>query len=119
MSTLKHYKPNELEMALKIAMKAIDKLMDDKPKGGLIVNKDQDIEARMSYKEARVCIERIKRHYANEGAFSMGICGECTKWNTRGNSSGKFEDFGRCGDNTKHRYDCCCHHSIENGGWGL
>lgn len=121
MSTLSHYKPNELEMALKIAMKAIDQLMVEKPKGGLIVNKGQDIEAKMSYKEAKRCVERIQRRFGMLGAFSFGICGCCDKWDARGHFSGKHKDFGTCTVSKKstHRYDSCMNHSKENGGWGL
>lgn len=121
MSTLNHYKPNELEMALKIAMKAIDKLMAEKPTGGLIVNKGQDIEAKMSYREAKLCLERIQRRFGGLGAFSFGICGECTHWNTAAHDTGKWGDYGTCKLSKKHmhRYDSCEDHSKENGGWGL
>lgn len=121
MGTLSHYKPNELEMALKIAMKAIDQLMIEKPKGGLIVNKGQDIEAKMSYKEAKLCIERIQRRFGMLGAFSFGICGCCDKWDTRPHGTAHWKDFGTCtlSRTTTHRYDSCNHHSKENGGWGL
>ena len=121
MSTLEHYKPNELEMALKIAIKAIDQLMVEKPKGGLIVNKGQDTEAKMSYQEAKVCMERIQRRFASKGAFSFGICGGCTNWNTAGHMTDRWKDYGTCKYNNKdtHRYDSCVSHSRENGGWGL
>lgn len=123
MSTLSpnHYKPNELEMALKIAMRAIDQLMVEKPKGGLIVNKGQDIEAKMSYKEAKLCMERIQRRFDMLGASSYGVCACCTKWDTRAHFTGQYEDFGTCtaSRKTTHRYDSCMHHSKENGGWGL
>lgn len=119
MATLSHHKPNELELALKIAFKAIDRMIEEKPKGGLIVNKGQDIEAKMSYKEARLCLERIERMFGMSGAFSLGICGECTSWNPRWYTTWEYEDFGKCGNNKKHRYDSCIRHSKENGGWGL
>lgn len=121
MSTLEHYKPNELEMALKIAAKAIDKLMEEKPNGGLIVNKGQDIESKMSYKEAKLCMERIQRRFGMLGAFSYGICGGCTHWNTRPHGTAHWKDFGTCPlcNKTTHRYDSCERHSRVNGGWGL
>lgn len=121
MSTLNHYKPNELEMALKIAKKAIDKMLEEKPKGGLIVNKGQDIEAKMSYQEAKLCLERLERRFGVLGAFSLGICGECTHWNTKAHSTGNWKDYGTCslGKKDTHRYDSCDSHSKENGGWGL
>ena len=120
MSTL-NYKPNELEMALKIAMRAIDQLMVEKPKGGLIVNKGQDTEAKMSYKEARLCLERLERRFGGLGAFSFGICGCCTKWDTRPHCTAHWKDFGTCKVDGKstHRYDSCENHSKKNGGWGL
>lgn len=121
--SLNHYKPNELEMALKIAMKAVDKLLEEKPKGGLVVNKGQDIEAKMSYSEAKLCIERIQRRFGTLGAFSFGVCGECTKWNTAGHGTAQtqWDDYGTCTVLRKstHRYDSCDNHSIKNGGWGL
>ena len=121
MSDLRHYKPNELEMALKIALKVIDHLLAEKPKGGLVVNKGQDIEAKMSYRKAKQCIKRIQRRFGSLGAFSFGICGDCTKWDISGHCTGDYEDFGTCKSTKKytHRYDCCNNHSIENGGWGL
>lgn len=121
MSTLENYKPNELEMALKIAMKAIDQLMEQKPNGGLVVNRGQDTEAKMRYAEAKVCMERIQRRFGVLGAFSLGICGCCTKWDTRPHGTAHWKDFGTCKVNNKttHRYDSCDKHSKENGGWGL
>lgn len=121
MSTARHHKPNELEMALKIAMKAIEQLKEQKPKGGLIVNKGQDIEAKMSYTEAMLCMERIQRRFAIQGAFSLGICGECTKWDTAYHGTAQYQDFGKCRETGKsmHRYDSCDSHSKTNGGWGL
>jgi hypothetical protein len=118
---LSQYKPNELEMALRIAIKAIDKLMEEKPKGGLVVNRGQDTEARMYYQEAKLCMERIQRRYGMSGAFSFGICGCCTKWDTKPHCTAHWKDFGTCkvSNKTTHRYDSCDGHSRENGGWGL
>lgn len=115
------FKPNELEMALKIAKKAVDQLLEQKPKGGLVVNKGQADEARMSYQEARLCIDRIERSFSRHGAFSFGICGSCTKWDTRGHISGAYMDCGTCKLSGKqtNRYDCCERHSKEGGGFGL
>ena len=50
-----------------------------------------------------------------------GICGCCTKWDTKSHGTSKYNDFGTCLVNRKstHRYDCCEHHSKTNGGWGL
>lgn len=121
MNTLSHHKPNELEMALKIALRAIDRLLEEKPKGGLVVNKGEDIEAKMSYKEARLCIERIQRQFGLQGAFSFGVCGCCSKWNTKPHCTAHWKDFGTCtaANKTTHRYDSCEQHSKENGGYGL
>lgn len=119
--SLENYKPNELEMALKIAMKAIDQLIEQKPKGGLIVNRGQATEAKMSYQNAKMCLKRIERKYSVQGAFSLGICGGCSYWNTLSHCTGDYKDFGTCrlsGKDT-HRYDSCDKHSKENGGWGL
>ena len=121
MPSLSNYKPNELEMALKIATKAVNQLLEQKPKGGLIVNKGQATEARMSYDEARLCLERLHRRFDILGAFSMGICGECTKWSTAEHDTGHWGDCGTCKTSGKHmhRYDSCDQHSKKNGGWGL
>lgn len=113
-------KPNELEMTLRIALKAVDQLLEQKPKGGLIVNKGQEDEAKMSYAEARLRLECIQRMFMQQGAFSFGICGNCTKWSRTGNDSGKWEDFGHCrAKGLTHRYHACDSHSKENGGYGL
>ena len=108
-------------MALKIAYRALDQLMEQKPKGGLVVHKGTELESRMSYQEAKLCLERIERKFALQGAFSLGICGGCTKWKTDGHCTGKWEDYGNCivTRKTMHRYDSCDQHSIKNGGWGL
>ena len=108
-------------MALKIAKKAIDQQLSEKPKGGMIVHKGEDIEAKMSYKEAKLCIECIERMFGISGSFSFGICGECTKWKTDNHYSAHWKDFGTCSRTGKqmHRYNGCENHSITNGGWGL
>ena len=114
------YKANELEMTLKIALKALDQLLEQKPKGGLIVNKGQPSESKMAYAEARLRIECIQRMFEQQGAFSFGICANCTKWNQSSTDSGKWGDFGQC--KTKgltHRYYACESHSKKNGGYGL
>ena len=114
------HKPNELEMTLKIALKAIDQMIEQKPKGGLIINKGQNTEAKLSYKEARLCMERIERMFGHEGAFSFGICANCTKWSQGSTDSGKWGDFGECkSKGLTHRYSSCDQHSKKNGGWGL
>ena len=108
-------------MALRIAKKAIDQLLEQKPKGGLIVNKGTDVEAKMSYQEAKLCLERIERKYSLQGAFSLGICQGCTHWNTATHCTADWKDFGTCKRSGKdtHRYDGCDQHSLKNGGWGL
>ena len=119
--SLDHYKPNELEIALKIATKAIDQLLEQKPKGGLVVNRGQDVEARMSYQEAKLCLQRITRRFSQKGTFSIGICHGCSYWETSSHFTGQYKDFGTCKLSNKmtHRYDTCDKHSKENGGWGL
>ena len=116
-----NYKPNELEMTLKVALKAIDQLIEQKPKGGLIVHKGQPTEAKLSYTEARLRIECLQRLFEQHGAFSFGICASCTKWSQASVDSGKWGDFGTCKakGSTTHRYHCCENHSKQNGGWGL
>lgn len=75
----------------------------------------------MSYKEAKLCIERIRHRYSVQGAFSLGICAGCTQWNTAAHCTGNWNDMGTCrlSGKTTHRYDSCDNHSKENGGWGL
>ena len=120
MSISKH-KPNELEMALRLAMRVLDREMEEKPKGGLVVNKGTPYEAKMSYHEAKLCMERLERRFGVLGAFSLGICGNCLRWKTAGHGTAHWEDFGTCTINNKstHRYDSCDGHSKTNGGWGL
>ena len=116
------YKPNELEMTLRIATKAIDQILEQKPRGGLVVNKGQADEAKMSYQEAKLCLERIQRQYGAQGAFSLGICGSCSHWSTSGHCTGDYGDMGNCKfmpGKIVHRYDCCEKHSKEGGGYGL
>jgi hypothetical protein len=107
-------------MTLKIALKAIDQLLEQKPKGGLVTNKGQDSEARLSYQEARLRIQCIQRMFSQQGAFSFGVCASCTKWSQAGTDSGVWGDFGNCKlKGLTHRYHSCESHSKENGGWGL
>lgn len=115
------HKVNELGMTLKVAMKAIDRLMEEKPNGGMVVNKGHPNESKISYKNAKLCIERLQRKFALEGAFSFGICGDCTKWDVRAHNTAHWGDCGTCTRSGKdtHRYDCCSNHSKQNGGYGL
>ena len=119
--SIQNHKLNELEMSLKIAMKAIDKLMEEKPKGGLILHKGESTESKMSYAQAKLCLERIDRMFGGAGAYSFGICGCCDKWDTKSHGTGKWGDFGTCKAQSKstHRYHSCESHSKKNGGWGL
>ena len=110
------YKPNELEMLIKIADRAIGKLLSEKPNGGLIVNKSQENEAKMSYQEAKLCLERLHRRFCKQGAFSIGICKDCRYWDTLAHDTAHWDDFGTCKNSGKtvHRYDSCDKH-IEEG----
>lgn len=114
-------KLNELEMSLKIAMRAVNHLIEQKPKGGLVIHKGEPTESKMSYQEALLCLQRIERMFHLRGASSFGVCGGCSKWNPSGHNTGDYEDMGTCTATQKftHRYESCGNHSKENGGWGL
>lgn len=112
---------NELEMFLKITNKAINQLIEQKPKGGLVLHKGTPTESKMSYQEALVCLQRIDRMFRLRGAFSFGICGGCSNWNPSAHNTGDWGDIGTCRLTQKatHRYESCDNHSRQNGGWGL
>lgn len=119
--SVSRYKPNELDLALRIAKKLLDRAMEEKPNGGLVANKGTPYEAKLSYHEAKLCMERLERKFGMLGAFSFGICGCCTRWNTAGHGTAHWSDVGTCSlcNKSTHRYDSCDKHSRENGGWGL
>jgi hypothetical protein len=113
---MKGYKKNELEMFLLCSKKALQKLIDENPKSGLIVEKDTSGETKMKYKDALVCLQRLEDTFAIKGAFSFGICGNCTKFNTTGHAN---KNYGTCNGRTVGYFDTCDNHSKEGGGWGL
>lgn len=119
--SISNHKMNELEMFLKIAKKAINQLVEQKPKGGLVLHKGEPTESRMSYQEAMMCLERLERMFQYRGASSFGICGGCSRWDTSSHNTGNWKDMGTCKLTQKitHKYESCGDHSIKNGGWGL
>lgn len=110
-------------MVLLACEKAIKKIVDESPKAGLVVDKNEDTESRIRYGQVLIGIKRLNNHFAHIGAHSMGICDTCTHFSRAGVSS-VADSFGKC-TNPKgkradliHCYDSCNNHSVEGGGYG-
>lgn len=92
---------NQLEMLFRCCEKALK----DKPeKAGLKSGK-----TKMKYSEALVMVGVLKDYFALRGAFSIGICKDCTKFSTNRMLSKK--SLGHCGDNVVSMFDNCPSHN--------
>lgn len=108
---------NELELTLA----ALEKLVKDKisaqPNSGYLMAKGQKNEAKIKYAQVLINLKAIRDMFGLEGAFSMGICDNCTRFDTTGFSA----NFGRClmNNSTQHKFHACLSHSKINGGFGV
>lgn len=107
---------NALELALYMAEKSMNKVVQENPKAGLIVAKGQENEARLRYTEAIQVMKMVKDYFASKGCFSFGICLNCAKFKNTGTTP-KY--FGHCGEKSVHAFDTCPQHSKRTGGFGL
>jgi hypothetical protein len=125
---MKKFKKNELEMLLLCCEKAINRILDENPKAGIIVDKGEPTEVKMRYKDALVALQKLDVYFGLKGSTSFGLCMTCTKWDRTAHHS--VADC--CGDcrggltrkkdfhpNVFHAYDSCDYHSKEGGGYGL
>ena len=118
MSKIDRWKRNELQMLLLCCRKALERQIEVNPKSGVITHKGEKTERKMTYTKALECLEKFEDLYAMSGAFSFGICGECSKFSTAGHQS-RHDCFGHCGGKSKHCYDSCVNHGKKGGGYGL
>lgn len=107
---------NELELFFHAVKKALEKQITLNPKSGVILAKGQSNEARLRYTEALKIAEHLYDQFSVKGCFSLGICGDCTRFSPRGHAN---RAFGSCGNKTVDRYDCCINHSKEGAGFGI
>jgi hypothetical protein len=99
---------NELDMFFLVAKKAINKLIEESPKGGLLVDKGTPEEGRLKYTEALKVIKKMESLFATRGALSFGICKDCTRFDLTAHNS-IYDCFGDCKLTKKevHAYDSC------------
>lgn len=110
--TCSNHQMNELEMVFELVKRALA----DKA-GGVVFNRGEEIESRLSYKEAAVIMKSLSVYFATKGCYSLSICKTCTKWNPRACSN---PDFGLCCmDKLKYAYETCQNHSKNKETWGL
>ena len=117
LNKLKGKKINELELTLNALEKLVKDKIDVNPNSGFIMAKGQKNEARIKYTKVLENLKAIRDVHGLAGAFSIGICDNCTRFNKSGFSGG----FGKCRLNgtTQHRFHACLSHSKENGGYGV
>lgn len=108
---------NELELTLAALDKLVRDKIDAQPNSGYIMAKGQKNEVKIKYTKVQKNLKAIRDMFGLEGAFSMGICDNCTRFGTTGFSA----DFGRClmNNSTQHKFHACLSHSKKNGGFGV
>ena len=101
----------EVYLALRCAEKALQKVIDENPKAGLIIDKGTRTEARMRYKKALRAIEKLQTYFGHSGALTIGTCGTCNRWNIKGNYS-LYVELGNCElkRDITHQYESCNQH---------
>lgn len=108
-------KLNELETALLVFQKLIDKQVESGKKG-MVLFKGTESECRITYSEVQGILFELHSFFGLKGCFSFGICGNCENF---GNSCTSTGTLGYCGGQEKHCFDTCSSHSIVGGGFGL
>jgi len=106
-----YHKMNELEMAFDLVRRALSDRV-----GGVVFNRGEEIESRLSYAKALEVMNSLEVHFAVTGRFSFSICKTCDHWNPR---TCQQPNFGTCGDKYKHAYETCVNHTPNKETWGL
>ena len=108
---------NELELTLTALEKLVKEKLQSNPNSGFIMAKGQLNEARIRYDKVLKNLLALKDLHGVEGAFSYGICENCTRFNDKGFSN----NFGACSltRSTRHKFQTCMEHSKKNGGYGI
>lgn len=102
---------NELEQLILICQDLIDQKIDSGKKGKKFSNGQ-----KMSYKKAKGILSTLTNYFAEQGCFSFGICGTCSRFE---NSISSLGTLGYCKGQEKRVFDTCDEHSQEGGGFGL
>lgn len=69
----------QFEMIIIAAKKALQKLVDDNPKSGVIVDRGEMSEGRIRYSEALEGMERLNNFFTNRQERAWEYCPHCGK----------------------------------------
>lgn len=116
----------EVEKAFKAVKRIVQKKLEEKPNSGIIVDKGQADEVRISYKELLSVVESLEYHVVTRGGIkSSGICKDCNYLNKDGytknhgvctfpaSSRNLVTNYGKC----MGIYDTCPHNSGVRNDW--
>jgi hypothetical protein len=103
---------NDLEMFLKCCEKALKDKLADNPKSGV-----KSGNSKMRYSKALDLLVVLRKQYALRGAFSLGICMDCSKFSDIRMTA--KDGLGHCGSKVVSAFDSCEHHSKEGDDCGV
>lgn len=100
-------KKNELEVLFKVLEKVVKDAMLKSTSQGIKVDDDH----KMKWLKIVDATTRLRDYFSVQGAFSLGICKDCTNWSTAGHGN---KNFGTCrggkgGDACNSYYTCNNH----------
>lgn len=107
---------SELEAYMLCIDKILQHKIEEKPSGGVIINKGEPNQIKLKYEHLRNIHENLSSYLSSEGKFSFGLCMTCGKWNNKGSSTGLY---GMCGKESTHAYHSCAEHTPIGAGFGL
>lgn len=107
---------SELESFFLVIDKLLDKKLEENLKSGIVLNKGEQNELRVRYRNTQKTLKELSSYFGLKGCFSFGICGTCDSFNNSGYSCGHL---GKCNGKEVHIYDTCNEHSTNGGGFGL
>lgn len=107
---MKKYK-NQLELVLLCSKKALEEVLEERPKAGVKANKNTPDESSLKYRKAIKLIDQLHTFFGQRCAFTFGICRECSYWSTVAHQSigDQFGDCGISGGKKKetHAFESC------------
>lgn len=101
---------NELYIAVNIVKKLLSRKLKEKPNSKIVLHKGKKTEKTVRYADVLKTLESLDRLLAYNGAYSLGVCKTCSKFNPKSCSTG---NFGLCGtgDKVVHEYYSCGQHT--------
>lgn len=109
---------SDLEAVLIMMNKLLDDRIEQKPKAGITLAKEQPNERKLRYTEARTILRKLENFFEAKGCLSFGVCETCLRFDQAAHGNKAFGTCKRDGS-YRHIWDSCSEHSKKGGGHGI